>query len=365
MGAELGLDQDAFRFLQEREVGKRDRWLPTLAVFFGYRGATDSAHPALPGFLEESAVILTVVSDLDRVREEVPLLLDGINALEVDGDDPNLSRLASLVFESFRLLRKERRVFISYKRVDSQGLADRLYDELDKRGFDVFIDTRSVPPGADFQDELWHRMSDSDVVILIDTPNFRVGRWTKEELARANATNVQILHLLWPGQVEDPSSALSQFFPLDSADFGGAVLDRGRTVQSDAIDRIYASVERLRAKAIAARYRYLVDQFCDLARAKGLQPSVQPDRWISLPLLGGRELAVVPAIGVPTSDRLNEVFEKISSVRDRSCKTWVIYDNRGLLQSWLKHLDWLDSHLPVRAIRVSAAASPLDELAAC
>ncbi|MEW3673962.1 toll/interleukin-1 receptor domain-containing protein, partial [Pseudomonas aeruginosa] len=80
-----------------------------------------------------------------------------------------------------------------------------LYDALDARGFDVFIDVRSVPPAADFQSQLWHRMSDSDVVVLIDTPGFREGRWTAEELARANATNVQILHLLWPGQKEDPA----------------------------------------------------------------------------------------------------------------------------------------------------------------
>lgn len=363
MTVDLGLQRDAIAYLDEAETGRRDRRLPTLAVFFGYRGATDAAHPVLQSLLNESSPVLTVVSDLDFAREEVPPLLSEINALEISGVGNNLNRLATLVFETFRLLRKERKVFISYKRVDSQGLADKLYDELDRRGFDVFIDTRSVPPGVDFQDQLWHRMSDSDVVVLIDTPRFRLGRWTKEELARANATNVQILHLLWPGQAEDAASALSHFFPLDLADFGGHILDKGRTIRSATVAAICEAAERLRARAIAARYRYLVDQFCDLARKRGLSPSVQPERWISLTAASGDELAVVPAIGVPTSDRINEVFDTVAALHTSSCQTWVIYDNRGLLRSWLNHLDWLDNHLPVRTIRVSAAGEPLKELA--
>jgi hypothetical protein len=32
-----------------------------------------------------------------------------------------------------------------------------------------------------------------------------------EELAKANATNIQILHLLWPGQRED--GVLREFMP--------------------------------------------------------------------------------------------------------------------------------------------------------
>ena len=87
--------------------------------------------------------------------------------------------------------------------------------------FDVFIDLRSVPPAVDFQSELWHRMSDADVVVLIDTPGFRESRWTTAELAKANATNIQILHLLWPGQKEDALSSFSHFMTLERSDFLG------------------------------------------------------------------------------------------------------------------------------------------------
>ena len=149
---------------------------------------------------------VTVVSNLKHVSTEIPESIRHINAIEAVLPDLNFDYIVSLLLEGFRLLRRERRLFISYKRDDSQAVANQLYDALDARSFDVFIDIRSVPPAADFQAELWHRLSDSDVVILIDTPGFRSSRWTTEELARANATNIQILHRLWPGQPEDSES---------------------------------------------------------------------------------------------------------------------------------------------------------------
>jgi hypothetical protein len=299
---------------------------------------------------------------LDKVSEEVPPSLRHINAIESHLPDANLDRVSSLVFETFRLLRKERKVFISYKRSDSTHLADCIYDALDRRGFDVFIDTRTVPPAADFQAELWHRLSDSDVVVLIDTPGFRASRWTTEELARANATNIQILHVLWPEQAEDPTSPFSYFFTLTEDDFTTSpLLGSSVDLEKSRLNELCNTTERLRARAIAARYRYLVDSFCDMVKDFGMTANVQPERWISVGLKNGDTLAVVPAIGVPTSSRINEIFVAISAAGIHG-RAWMIYDNRGLMENWTAHLDWLDEHLPVRAIRMSAAKAALTGL---
>jgi hypothetical protein len=310
-------------------------------------------------------VIAPLVSSLDRVGREVPPQLRHVNALELGLSGAGLGRLTALVLKTFRLLRRERKLFISYRRVDAQPFADRLYDALDARGFDVFIDVRSIPPAVDFQSELWHRMCDSDVVVLIDTPGFRESRWTTAELARANATNVQILHLLWPGQKEDGSSSFSHFMKPARSDFLGPRPGRGAQVLDSTLTRVCDEAERLRARALAARYRYLVDNFCDAARDLGMNPSVQPERWISLmPKAGGKTLAVVPAVGVPTADRINEIFNAVANPADGTEDIWVIYDNRGVLDSWLTHLDWLDSHLPLRTVRMARAPDLLRGLAA-
>lgn len=359
---DLGLTADSVSFELEGSF-EVDSRLPRLAIFFGYQGASDSAHPAISGLIEDSTPIITVVSDLQKVTVEIPPVLTHINALAVKQPDTNLDRAVSLILEQFRLLRRERRLFISYKRTDSQKVADQLYEALEGKGFDVFLDTRSVPPGVDFQAELWHRMSDSDVVVLIDTPGFRDSRWTTEELARANATNIQILHLLWPGQEGDETSSLSHFFDLLTADFIDADLESAqRSISPNAVDGICRSAERLRARAIAARHRYLVDSFCDAARDVGLSPIVQPQFWISVQGKKGT-VAAVPTIGVPTSERLHTIFDTIPT-NDGKVSTWVLYDGRGILSSWIQHLSWLDGYLPVKSVAMVNVTSALKALSA-
>jgi hypothetical protein len=359
--SDLGLDHDAVAFFDPAGAGGRNRSLPTLAIYLGGNAANDTSD-LMHDLISESVIIIPVVSSLTRVEEEVPSELRAVNALQLSSSGPGLDRLTSLVLETFRLLRTERRLFISYKRDDSQPFANRLYDALDAHGFDVFIDVRSVPPAVDFQSELWHRMSDADVVVLVDTPGFRTSRWTTAELARANLMNIQILHLLWPGQTEDPSSAFSHFLELQTTDFDGSI-SHGEMVKAEILSRICDEAERLRARAIAARQRYLIDNFCDAARDVGLSPAVQAEQWITLPHGGGLELAVVPAVGVPTSDRLDTIFKSIGRRVKNDRDVWVVYDSRGMLSAWLAHLDWLDEHLPIRAVRMTNAPDLLKGLA--
>ncbi len=360
---ELGLGVGAISAVPENEAHTLDPWLPTIGIFLGYAGARDDDHPIAKLLIEQSSMIVTAVSSVAAVGREIPQSLRHINAIEMNGTGGNLDRVVSLILEGFRLLRRERRLFISYKRADSRVAANQLYDALDAKGFDVFIDTRTVPPAVDFQAELWHRLSDSDVVILIDTEGFRSSRWTTEELARANATNIQILHLLWPGQAEDPESALSYFHVLAAGDFSHLSEGDSSALTDQAVEEISAHAERLRARAIAARYRYLVDGFCDAARDRGLTADVQPERWISVGLPDGTELAAVPTIGVPTSDRIHAVFDAIAAAKSGSGGTWIVYDGRGMLGTWMTHLGWLDQYLPVKSVSMIHADSALGRVA--
>jgi len=353
---ELGLGSK-LHFLDEHTVESRDRKAPLLAVFFGSPAHTNDS-PLIAELIQDSIIIAPIVSNVTQVSAEVPPQLRHVNALPFD-EGRAIPRIATLILEAFRLLRRERKLFISYKRTDSQPLANLLYDALDARGFDVFIDVRSVPPAADFQAELWHRMSDSDVVVLVDTPGFRSSRWTKEELATANATNIQILHLLWPGQSEDEASSFSHYHKLARGDFYAHIPLRGHLIKKTVVAAICDEAERLRARAIAARYRYLVDNFCDAARDLSLDPVVHPEQWISVDIRG-RRLSVVPAIGVPTAQRINEIFEAIASTNEpQRDDLWIVYDNRGILNNWLRHLEWLDKHLPIRTIQMSSAPDRL------
>lgn len=359
--ADLGLAPSAVLFIEEHEFFSRDRATPQMAIFFGGTAHTNDTLQVAE-LIEESIVIAPFVSSVNLVHVEIPNQLKQINALELGQDDSGIHRLVSLVLETFRLIRKERRLFISYRRSESQPLANRLYDALDARGFDVFLDVRSVQPAVIFQDALFHSLADCDVIVLIDTPGFCKSEWTMKEVAQANLTNVQILRLNWPGEKEDDIYSLCHLFNLELADFYGNSAGKGGKIKKATLNKICNMVETLRARALAARHNYLVDTFCDYARDLGRAPDVQLERWISIPLASGKNLVVFPAVGVPTSERIHSFFDVINSQKKKTSEIWVIYDNRGIMLNWQSHLDWLDSYLPIKTLRMSTAFNALKAL---
>ena len=360
----IGISNSEYVILSEADIASRNRGGPFVAAFLGYQGAASADHPALAELIDDSMPIIPCVSDLDGYRAQVPLELAAINGLAI-GDVTHLeiSRLVSCIFENLSLLRTERRVFISYRRADTREIALQLYDALQGRSFDTFLDTHSIQPAVDMQDHLWHRLADSDVVILLDSPDFRSSRWTLEEQARANSTSVQILHLLWPNVDEDPYSAFSEFHKLKSADFH-ALGEVGPTarLKDQTIADICVRVESVRAHALALRYAYLVDQFCDLCRDTGIPVTVHPERYVSTDKNGVIEI-FVPAVGVPNAYRIHQIENAIQNNQPSSRRVSVVFDNRGLLKGWVSHIDWLNSHLKVRSLAATGLQSYVESLA--
>jgi hypothetical protein len=114
---------------------------------------------------------------------------------------------------------------------------------------------------------------------------------------------------------------------------------------------------------LAARHRSLVDNFCDKAREQNIAyVAVQPERYISVKLAKDKKIAVVPTIGVPRADRYQEIDDAIRNYDQDAKLVWLLYDERGILDAWLGHLDWLDSHLPLRSVKVSKCGEHLKEL---
>ena len=356
--AELGLSPHHVALVDERDYRSIDLRSPLVAIFFGYNGASDGDHGFLRELVRDSIPIIPCVASLSDVSACLPSTLRHINAFPIKDPPEAYLRLVTLIFENLRLLRSERRLFISYRRVEAQTVAIQLYEALDQAGFDVFLDTRSVPYAVDFQGVLWHRMTDSDVVVLLDTPHFRESQWTQRELAQANTTNIQILHLLWPDVAPDRASAFSQFDSLLLFDFASTdQVGSNARLTEEAVTRIVNGAESLRARALAARHRSLVDNFCDRARdCKVRSLAVQPGRFISVELSAGEKIAVVPTVGVPRADLYQEIGTAIRASGIVADQVWLLYDERGLLQRWLEHLDWLNSHLPISALQVSQCA---------
>ena len=121
---------------------------------------------------------------------EIPSILSNQNGWQFK--DNELDRSANIILESFELLRSTRKIFISYKRNESTSVAIQLYEALESYNYDVFLYIHSIGKGEPFQDDLWHRMTDCDVIVLLNTPGFLESHWCKEEFAEAGTTLISI-----------------------------------------------------------------------------------------------------------------------------------------------------------------------------
>jgi hypothetical protein len=351
---ELGINADAVSFLDEAEIDTRDRKAPTVATFL-----SESPNPATRGSIVElvksDSMVVPVVKDLKHFSSFVFDELRGINGMEFRPDDPQMNRVAAVLMEGLSLLRRSRKLFISYRRSETQAAAIQLYESLDHSGFDVFLDTVSIRPGEPFQDVLWHRLADTDVIVLLDSPGFLDSRWTTVELARANSTNIQVLQLVWPDNKLEANAAFSRALMLKLSDFEKATTGAEGLLKKATVQQVVTEAESLRARALAARYTYLVEEFCAEASNLGLNYRVQPQRIVTLETPSGRHIAAVPAVGVPDAVRYQEIEDEVEK---HHSEVILLYDERGIREQWLKHLAWLDRQkLRVRSLSVAKAAS--------
>ena len=359
---ELGVDSAHVSFLDESTLGMRDPKAPLVGAYISIVTAPRTLAPVVD-LLLAGTMIVPVVPNLEEFTSFVFPEMCSINGIALTGDDPEHERVAAVLLEGLGLLRRSRRLFISYRRVETQGIAIQLYELLDSRGFDVFLDTHSIRPGEPFQDVLWHRLADTDVIVLLDSPKFLESRWTEEELAKANSTNVQIVQLIWPGKSLAAPSAFSRAVPLMADDFDGGTLGPNARLKTVTAERISVEVESLRARALAARYAYLLEEVCVEAKRLGLSPQVQPDRYITFEPAPDKFYVAVPAVGVPDAVKYHEIEDALERHPKAKTQIALIYDERGIRDKWLQHLAWLNrQNLRVRSIQVAQASSWLEGL---
>ena len=191
---------------------------PVVAAYLGGDDNTDVSD--LETLLAAAMPVIPVVDDLRDFRNKVPAVLRPINGIAV-GMVPDFTEVANLVLENLSLLRRSRKLFISYLRAEATVAAHQLRVAFDDGGYDAFLDTSSVPKGDDFQAVLWHRLLDSDVMVVLDTENFLGSRWTVRELAEASAMSVGMLRVVWPGVLPVRGAELAEHLHLEDWDFDG------------------------------------------------------------------------------------------------------------------------------------------------
>ena len=65
----------------------------------------------------------------------------------------------------------------------------------------------------------------------------------------------------------------------------------------------------------------------------------------------GKKSIVVPAIGIPKALNCEEseaIIQKIYEEKESLDEIFILYDEIHIRDIWLRHLNWLNKHLPVK-----------------
>ncbi len=349
----LGIKSNSFKVINEDNFSTEYKGnAPIFCIYFGSEDIKDEDVGFLKTLISASVSILPIVENLNKYKELTPVLLHPINGKELTKEE-EINSIASIALEGLGLLRATRKIFISYRRDESKSVAIQLFEKLESVGFNVFLDTHSVPKAHNFQEELWHQMTDSDVVIMLDTPNFRESEWTTQELAEANSMSIGILQVIWANHERKDDTKLSIPLMLNKLDFINNIYDDANNskLNSDILDLIVQNVESLRARTIASRRSKIISEFKAYADNLDIKMHLRYDNKIVV----SREesyCVLIPYIGVPQSKIFHEA-ELFKQTLDPSTKVNLLYDKRNIRKNWIDHLDWLNCNLPINSLSIT------------
>ena len=317
---------------------------PAAAVFFGSDGVSEAG---LEFLLHSGIPVLPVASVAGLISAEIPARLRALNCLTYADHGPE--RIATALLECVGLLPRQRQVFVSYRRDGARRAALQLFNALSARLFDVFLDTHGVAPAEDFQAVLWHRLCDSDVLVMLDTPGYFESRWTNAEYGRALAKGISVLRIGWPNvEASSRASTASQVnLAADEVDATSGELT------DEAIRRICTRLELVRSQSHAVRSLNLFSKLRQAIECiGGTVAGVGVPHAVYVTLPNGEDIVVYPSVGVPTSLTLNDAVDQAPG---RSVA--VVYDHIGIHGRWLEHLAWLGENIQAaRWVRATEAA---------
>lgn len=347
---ELKLVVDLLKIIHENNIDEYSGGQPAFVIYAGHKNDfTDNQKEILEKQKLDGNIILPVFDK--SFTDEIPDFLSNQNGVTFND---NVLKISNIILEGFELLRKNRKLFISYKRSESSNIAIQLYEFLEKNNFDVFIDTHSIDKGEEFQEELWHRMTDCDLILMLNTKEFLKSDWCKQELDKAHVKRIGIVHLLWPDCDFEDFAHLAFSLKLKDSNFDRPLfsdLTKGR-LKKNILTEILNLVESSRARNLASRQDALITEFTQAAKDNKQEVSLQYSRYITQALPNGKSKIYIPTIGIPQSINCHNSQKLIEKIESRKIESiTLIYDEMSIRNYWLEHLDWLNNYLEIKTLK--------------
>lgn len=348
--ADLNLQKDFYEIYDTSSLDNYRGNQPAYIFYFGDISGDFKDVSEVKKLLDEGNTVLPIF--FDEFSKEIPKELANQNGIRYAQDNEN--KIINLALESFGVLRNTRKVFISYKRTESTSVAIQLYEALEKYNFDVFLDTHSIKQGEPFQDELWHRMTDCDVIVLLNTPKFLTSEWCEKEIAEASAKQIGVIQVTWPNHKLESMGQLSYPYELNKDNFiDYNYKDSSKAkLTEDTVNCLLNQVESVRARNLAARQDNLITNFVRLAKSHNKEINLQPERYLTEDFAENTKRIFIPLIGIPQSIDCNNSSNLKQKVKEYDISDiYLLYDDLRIRDKWLKHLDYLNAHLDVKTIK--------------
>ena len=346
---EMGLLEDAF--LEIYALNFKEDYQnkqPSFAYYFGNADHNDKDADILEVLMNNGDAIIPVFFHPGAFNKEIPKPAWKMNGKEFSAG--KVDEFVNYALEALRLMRQNRKLFISYRRSDSIAVANQLFDALVRRNYDVFLDTYSINAAKNFQEELNHRLSDCDILIQLYTKDFKASEWCQEEITAANQKQIGVVELVWPEMELDIHNHLCSPIQLKDHHFNTDYSDTKATLTDETIEQVLHTVESVRARNMAARQDGLVGEFIIEAKKQG-RTLVQEYKYLVEHNKDGGLNVFIPAVGVPQSYDCYESLTYRNLLDSPGAKIYLIYDDLRIKRRWIEHLEWLNGALEVQTIK--------------
>ena len=147
------------------------------------------------------------------------------------------------------------RVFISYVRGDSAGLASQLFHALSELNVACYLDRFSQTPSHDFTVRLFEAIADKAFVVAIESRRIRRSQWTRAEIAYARAQGIDVMSLQLPSCSKLAEIMDSQRYNVAQADLVGR--GANRRLRDHALLRVLNEVRSRHGRAVLGRREML------------------------------------------------------------------------------------------------------------
>ena len=251
---------------------------------------------------EAAVPVLPLAREYDEIEEVIPAVIRRLSAIRWNGEpEPELAVLRLL-----GIVESDRRLFLSYRRVETSALAIQLRRALSERTYDVFLDRFSVPPGDDFQQRINIELADKAFLLVLESESAIGSEWVQHEVIYALSHHIGVLALTIPGTSTDQQfEVIDDAFRvrLDADDLEEPAAQVGQ-LKAESLDRVLGEIELRYAREARRRRVQLLAAAGDFLRQAGYDRQ-SLDEWS---VLASREtdrlvVAVTPIAPAPKALR--------------------------------------------------------------